>query len=51
MNRPLVHSQYESELMTSPPLIVFKPNQVGMLTLFLTNRTEPSPISVFTPPE
>ena len=29
--------------MTSPPLIEFSPSQVGMLTLFLTNRTEPSP--------
>jgi hypothetical protein len=41
---------HASALMTSPPLIVFRPSQTGMLMLFLTNRTEPSPSKRLIPP-
>jgi hypothetical protein len=43
-------AQYESELMTSPPLIDPRLIHVAPLIEFLTNRTEPSATSVLTPP-
>ena len=36
--------------MTSPPFRVPRARHVGRLTEFLTNLTEPSPKSTFTPP-
>jgi hypothetical protein len=43
-------SQYESELMTSPPLIVPSAIQVCGLIEFFMKWTEPSPKRVLTPP-
>ena len=43
-------NQYESEEITSPPLRVPSAHQVGRLTEFLTNRTEPSIMATLTPP-
>ena len=43
-------TQYESELITSPPLGVAKAYQTGMLTVDLMNFTEPSMERVLTPP-
>ena len=42
--------QYASALMTSPPAMVLIEIQVMAAIVFLTNRTEPSPKPVMTPP-
>jgi hypothetical protein len=42
--------QYESELITSPPLRLPSAHQVCGLTELLMNRTEPSAKASFTPP-
>jgi hypothetical protein len=42
--------QYESELITSPPLRVPRPHQMFWAIELLTNRTLPSAIATFTPP-
>src|ERR1700678_1040707 len=42
--------QYESELITSPPLMEPSATQVWGLTEFFTKRTEPSPKRQLTPP-
>lgn len=44
-------AQKASDEITSPPAFEPRAHQVAWLTLFLTNFTLPSPISVFTPPE
>ena len=43
-------AQYESALTTSPPAIEPRATQVGRLTEFLKNRTEPSASRELTPP-
>ncbi len=48
--RPFHSPQYESELITSPPLIVPSATQVWGLIELLMKWTEPSPKSVLTPP-
>ena len=42
--------QYESAEMTSPPLRVASPCQIGRLSVSLMNCTCPSPKRTFTPP-
>ncbi len=46
----VVRGQYESELTTSPLAFVEICHQVSRLTLFLTNRHEPSAKQTLTPP-
>jgi hypothetical protein len=45
------HDQYASLLTVSPLERVPRAHQVGRETESLTNRTEPSAMSTFTPPE
>jgi hypothetical protein len=48
---PEARAQKASALITSPPWLVPAAIQVRMLMEFLTNRTLPSHIVAFTPPE